>query len=150
MLRETKQVCYDEGRHAVHLIFWMRELATKWSAVFHSLPFRIGTDGIHDEQPRERYHVRLLNVSRFLNESAFDAFIQRQFHGSYTTWQEPSSKARKLQTDTWDVYFKSTHCPEFLNGMRFIDWAGHKILVQHASRSRAPPCFKCWASGHTR
>ncbi|EGZ27279.1 hypothetical protein PHYSODRAFT_472017 [Phytophthora sojae] len=44
---------------------------------------QVGADGIRDEQPRERYHVRLLNVSRFLDESALDAFIQGQFHGSY-------------------------------------------------------------------
>lgn len=31
MLQEAKQICYDEGQHAIHIICWTRELAAKWS-----------------------------------------------------------------------------------------------------------------------
>ncbi|OWZ14518.1 hypothetical protein PHMEG_00011988 [Phytophthora megakarya] len=105
MLQEAKQICYDQAQHAIHLIFWTREMASKWSAEFTSISFRnrrfpirnvhneqiflqiknnvwgrqIGADGIRNESPRERYHVRLLNFSRYMDEAAIDSYIQGKF-----------------------------------------------------------------------
>ncbi|OWY95171.1 hypothetical protein PHMEG_00034892 [Phytophthora megakarya] len=181
MLREAKQICYDQVQYATHIIFWTREMASKWSREFSTLLFRnrrfplrniheqessaaiettqrssvvwarqVGADGIRNELPRERYHVRLLNLSRYLDEAAIDAYIQANFTGTYYTSQEPTTANQMLQTDTWDPFFKSNHCPQFLEGVRFIDWDGTKILVHHVSRSPAPPCFACGAVGHMR
>ncbi|OWY91896.1 hypothetical protein PHMEG_00039322, partial [Phytophthora megakarya] len=79
-----------------------------------------------------------------------DAYIQANFTGTYYTSQEPTTANKMLQTDTWDIFFKSNHCPQFLEEVRFIDWDGTKILVHHVSRSPAPPCFACGAVGHVR
>ncbi|KAG1685271.1 hypothetical protein DVH05_009639, partial [Phytophthora capsici] len=181
MLQEAKQICYDQGQHAVHLFFWTREMATKWSKEFSLLSFRnrkfplrnvhddeqttpvendqrskivwsrqVGADGIKNELARDRYHVRLLNLSRFLDESAIDAYIQQNFEGIYHTWQEPTTAGQIPQTDTWDIFFRSGYCPTFLNGIRFINWDGTKILVHHVSRNASSPCFSCGATGHMR
>ncbi|OWZ07762.1 hypothetical protein PHMEG_00019806 [Phytophthora megakarya] len=40
MLQEAKQLCYDQGQHAIHLIFWTREMINKWSKEFTVLNFR--------------------------------------------------------------------------------------------------------------
>ncbi|KAJ8575505.1 hypothetical protein ON010_g3708 [Phytophthora cinnamomi] len=40
MLQEAKQICYDQGHHTVHLIFWTREMAAKWGKEFGTLTFR--------------------------------------------------------------------------------------------------------------
>ncbi|KAE9060513.1 hypothetical protein PF007_g30580 [Phytophthora fragariae] len=164
LLQAAKQVYYDRKVHAVHIIFWTRELAAKWSREVKTLPFRnrtfplvnehpedthtssqgpvdtevvwrrqVGADGVKNENPRDRYHVRLLNVSRCMDEAAIDAYIRQQFHGIYTTWQEPSSGSQTMQTDTWDIFFKWPGCPSFLSGKRFVNWDGVKILVHHAS-----------------
>ncbi|ETP01139.1 hypothetical protein F441_21571, partial [Phytophthora nicotianae CJ01A1] len=181
MLQEAKQICYEQGKHAIHLIFYTREAATKWGKEFSRLLFRnrhfplqnahepvqdtatasgtraervwarqVGADGIPDEQPRDRYHVRLMNLSRFLDEAAIDEYIRTHFGGVYSTYQEPTIGDQILQTDTWDIFFKSPHCPEFLEGIRFLDWEGTKILVHHISRSPASPCFSCGGHGHMR
>ncbi|EEY58935.1 uncharacterized protein PITG_11945 [Phytophthora infestans T30-4] len=148
MLQEAKQICYDEGQHAIHIICWTRELAAKWSTVFTSLQF---PDGILNEQPRDRYHIRLLNISRFMDEAAIDMFLQAHFSGTYTTWQEPCTGYNNvLQTDTWDIFFKCHTCPQFLDSKPFINWNGTKILVHHVSKSASPPCFSCGAKGHLR
>ncbi|KAE9280110.1 hypothetical protein PR003_g28047 [Phytophthora rubi] len=94
LLQNAKQVYYDRKVHAVHIIFWTREMAAKWSHEVKTLPFRnrtfplinehpddtytsspgtvnsaevwkrqVGADGVTNENPRARYHVRLLNVS---------------------------------------------------------------------------------------
>eukprot|EP00644_Phytophthora_capsici_P008439 jgi/Phyca11/114337/e_gw1.26.138.1 len=94
---------------------------------------QVGADGIKNELARDRYHVRLLNLSRFLDESAIDAYIQQNFEGIYHTWQEPTTAGQIPQTDTWDIFFRSGYCPTFLNGIRFINWDGTKILVHHVS-----------------
>ncbi|KAF4031642.1 hypothetical protein GN244_ATG16524 [Phytophthora infestans] len=134
MLQEAKQICYDEGQHAIHIICWTRELAAKWSTVFTSLQFRnchfplqnvhteelgaetnpeqrakqvwarqIGADGILNEQPRDRYHIRLLNISRFMDEAAIDMFLQAHFSGTYTTWQEPCTDNYCVTVSAWDI-----------------------------------------------
>ncbi|OWZ18258.1 LOW QUALITY PROTEIN: hypothetical protein PHMEG_0007685 [Phytophthora megakarya] len=152
MLREAKQICYDQGQRAIHIIFWTREMASKWSREFSTLLFRnrrfplrnmheqessaaietaqrssvvwarqLGADGIRNELPRERYHVRLLYLSRYLDEAAIDAYIQANFTGTYYTSHEPTTANQMLHTDTWDIFFKSNHCPQFLEGVRFID-----------------------------
>ncbi|OWZ11784.1 hypothetical protein PHMEG_00015142 [Phytophthora megakarya] len=181
MLQEAKQICYDQGQHAIHLIFWTREMASKWSKEFTVLNFRnrrfpvrnaheaeygtpidsedrskviwgrqVGADGIRNELPRDRYHVRLLNLSRYLDEAAIDAYIQTQFQGVYHTWQEPTTAGQIPQTDTWDIFFRCNHCPQFLDGIRFINWEDTKILVHHVTRNAASPCFSCGANGHMR
>ncbi|ETP55445.1 hypothetical protein F442_00010 [Phytophthora nicotianae P10297] len=129
MLQEAKQICYDQGQHAIHLIFWTREMAAKCSQQFRSLTFRnrrfplvnaheieqpvqtktesrsmavwnrqVGADGLRNELPRDRYHVRLINLSRFLDEAATDAYIQKRFQGTYQTWQEPTITGQIPQT----------------------------------------------------
>ncbi|EEY68170.1 uncharacterized protein PITG_04569 [Phytophthora infestans T30-4] len=95
---------------------------------------QIGVDGILNEQPRDRYHIRLLNISRFMDEAAIDMFLQAHFSGTYTTWQEPCTGYNNvLQTDTWDIFFKCHTCPQFLDSKRFINWNGTKILVHHVT-----------------
>ncbi|OWZ11506.1 hypothetical protein PHMEG_00015461, partial [Phytophthora megakarya] len=66
----------------------------------------VGADGIRNELPRDRYHVRLLNLSRYVDEAVIDAHIQRQFQGVYHTWQEPTTAGHIPQTDTWDIFFR--------------------------------------------
>ncbi|KAF4314707.1 hypothetical protein G195_011580 [Phytophthora kernoviae 00238/432] len=109
LLTEAKQVYYDRNMHAVHTVFWTRELAAKWTQDIHSLSFRnrtfplsnehpedvegstdgpgekkriwahqIGADRKKNEKPREHNHVRLMDVSRCLDEAAIDAFIQKK------------------------------------------------------------------------
>ncbi|KAF4145743.1 hypothetical protein GN958_ATG05060 [Phytophthora infestans] len=75
---------------------------------------QIGLDGIRNEKPQDRYHVRLMFISRFLDEAAIDANIKQKVSGIYITWQEPSDDNQTLQTYTWDIYFRSPHCPQFL------------------------------------
>ncbi|KAG6963058.1 hypothetical protein JG687_00006777 [Phytophthora cactorum] len=41
--KDAKQVFFDRRMHAVYIIFWTRELATKWSHELHLLPFGNGT-----------------------------------------------------------------------------------------------------------
>ncbi|KAE8984390.1 hypothetical protein PR002_g22958, partial [Phytophthora rubi] len=111
---------------------------------------QVGADGVRNEMKRDRYHVRLLNISRFIDEAAVDTYIQQQFDGTYTTWQEPTTGNRARQTDTWEIFFKTAVCPAFLAGSRFLNWNGVKILIHHVSAKPSPPCFQCGASGHTR
>ncbi|KAG3230716.1 hypothetical protein PI124_g24186 [Phytophthora idaei] len=49
LLKEAKQVYYDRNLHAVHIIFWTRELAAKCSRELHSLPFRNRTFTLRNE-----------------------------------------------------------------------------------------------------
>lgn len=180
MLGETKQVCYNAQQHSVHLIYWTREAANKWSAIYKSVPFRhrrflvvnahpvdisgegsateqaarvwgrqVGRDGVLNERKQDRYKVKLLNVSRFIDEAGLDAFIRSKFHNAFTTFQEPSSGRQTFQTGAWEIYFLSAGCPAFLEGIRFINWIGSKILVHHVGSSPAPPCYNCGRSGHT-
>ncbi|KAE8885379.1 hypothetical protein PF003_g30581 [Phytophthora fragariae] len=144
LLQAAKQVYYDRKVHAVHIIFWTRELAAKWSQEIKSLPFRnrtfplinghpedtfssspgavdstevwkrqIGADGVKNENPRDRYHIRLLNVSRCMDEAAIDAYIRQNFHGTCTTWQEPSNGSQPLQTDTWEFFLNGPGAQAF-------------------------------------
>ncbi|ETM03820.1 hypothetical protein L917_00008, partial [Phytophthora nicotianae] len=59
---------------------------------------QVGADGLRNELPRDRYHVRLINLSRFLDEAATDAYIQKRFQGTYQTWQEPTITGQIPQT----------------------------------------------------
>ncbi|OWZ04923.1 hypothetical protein PHMEG_00023088 [Phytophthora megakarya] len=72
-----------------------------------------GVDGIHNELPRERYNVRHLNLSRYLDEAAIDACIQSQISGEYYTSQEPMIGNQTPQTDTCDITFQRTTAPSF-------------------------------------
>lgn len=109
-----------------------------------------GRYGRNVENPRDRYHVRLLNVSRCMDEGAIDAYIRKRFQGTHTTWQEPSTVNQTLQTDTWDIFFKWPGCLSFLTRKRFVNWDGVKLLVHHVSVKVAYPCFQCDISGHNR
>ncbi|OWY98482.1 hypothetical protein PHMEG_00030746 [Phytophthora megakarya] len=180
MLGETKQVCYNAQQHSVHLIFWTRKTANKWTRVYKSVPFRsrrflltnahpddtledgsveeqaarvwsrqVGRDGLTNERQHDRYKVKLLNVSRFLDEAGLDAYIRSKFNEKITTFQEPKSGRQTFQTGAWEIYFKSPACPAFLDGIRFFNWVGTKILVHHAGNNPAPPCYNCGRPGHT-
>ncbi|KAF1785948.1 hypothetical protein GQ600_4484 [Phytophthora cactorum] len=98
---------YGKGR-LPRVIFWTRELAAKSSREpthYFSGTGRsrfvmnmkqqavwqrpIGADGQKNEGQRSRYHSRLLNVSRSMDEAAIYAYISKHFEDVYTTWQEP-------------------------------------------------------------
>lgn len=110
---------------------------------------QVGLDGIRNEQRHERYRVKLLNVSRFMDEATLDAFIRSKFNGSYVTFQEPKYGRQIFQTGVWEIYFRSPACPKFLEKIRFINWMGTKILVHHVGTNPAPPCYNCGVPGHT-
>ncbi|EGZ04652.1 hypothetical protein PHYSODRAFT_455935, partial [Phytophthora sojae] len=105
-------------------------------------------DGVRNEQQHGRYRVKLLNVSRFMDEAALDAFIRSRFSGSYITFQEPKYRRQMFQTGAWEIYFNSPGCPSFLDKVKFINWIGKKILVHHVGTNPAPPCYNCGVSGH--
>ncbi|EGZ18555.1 hypothetical protein PHYSODRAFT_454714, partial [Phytophthora sojae] len=146
MLGETKQVCYNSQQHSVHMFYWTRETSTPCLRVIRRR--QIGVDGVRNEQQHGRYRVKLLNVSRFMDEAALDAFIRSRFSGSYSTFQEPKYGRQMFQTGAWEIYFKSPGCPSFLDKVKFINWMGKKILVQHVGTNPAPPCYNCGVSGH--
>ncbi|KAK1940020.1 hypothetical protein P3T76_008343 [Phytophthora citrophthora] len=110
---------------------------------------QFGVDGMTNEKRHDRYRVKFLNVSRFMDEAALDAYIRSKFSGSYATFQEPKYGRQTFQTGAWEIFFKTPGCPAFLEKIRFIDWMGKKILVHHAGTNPAPPCYNCGNSGHT-
>ncbi|POM77527.1 Hypothetical protein PHPALM_5077 [Phytophthora palmivora] len=79
---------------------------------------QIGSDGIRNEERHNRYRVKLLNVSRFIDEAALDAFIRAKFKGSFATFQEPKYGRQTFQTGAWEIYFKSPGCPGFLENVK--------------------------------
>ncbi|KAF1786301.1 hypothetical protein GQ600_368 [Phytophthora cactorum] len=115
LLKEAKQVYYDRNLHAVHIIFWTRELAAKCSRELHSLPFRNRTFTLRNE------HEAMENLTetdwlvqqvakadwgrRSMDEAAIDAYIRKHFEDAYTTWQEPNVGNQHLQADTWTYSF---------------------------------------------
>eukprot|EP00644_Phytophthora_capsici_P015909 jgi/Phyca11/122996/e_gw1.49.242.1 len=110
---------------------------------------QVGRDGVLNARQHDRYKIKLLNVSRFIDEPGLDAFLRSKFTEEFTTFQEPSWGNQACQTGVWEIYFRSSGCPEFLDGIRFINWMGTKILVHHAGINPAPPCYNCGRPGHT-
>ncbi|KAE9085951.1 hypothetical protein PF006_g26128, partial [Phytophthora fragariae] len=55
LLQNAKQIYYDRKVHAVHIIFWTREMAAKWSHEVKTLPFRNRTFPLINEHPDDTY-----------------------------------------------------------------------------------------------
>ncbi|KAF1792824.1 hypothetical protein GQ600_5081 [Phytophthora cactorum] len=147
LLKDAKQVYYDRNLHAVYIIFWTRisseveqrtPLTTFPEQDIHAS--QIGADGQKNEGQLERYHIRLLNVSRSTDEAAIDAYISKHFEDVYT---QRGKSLKYLQTDT-------SNLPSFPSKSSIHKLSGTKILVHHVSVKAMPPCFQCSATKHNR
>ncbi|OWZ22316.1 hypothetical protein PHMEG_0003009 [Phytophthora megakarya] len=137
LLKEAKQICYDRGQHAIHLIFWTREMADKQNKLCTTCTMQLNPS-VSKKPPRVKHSHALQYGLLFVAKDVRGAVlcVQCQFCQYFGREMDVDGK-KESGPELSNIQTSLSRAAEMQ--LRHIHVAGNSALIIDQMRHRKSP-----------